>query len=81
MATTREASLRSYRAPVPAEDHAGRAVRYLSAAARLSLGWVFLWAFLDKVFGWGRATAAGKGWIDGGSPTAGLAALTYGLMT
>ena len=64
-----------HRRPPPArapEDRAGRAARYLGAAARLSLGWVFLWAFLDKVFGWGRATAAGEGWIDGGSPTAGF---------
>ena len=58
--------------PPTVEDRAGRTVRYLSALARLSLGWIFLWAFLDKVFGWGLATAAGKGWIDGGSPTAGF---------
>ena len=55
-----------------AETSEGRAARYLSAVTRLSLGWVFLWAFLDKVFGWGFATAAGQGWIDGGSPTAGF---------
>jgi len=39
---------------------------------RLSMGWIFLWPFIDKVFGLGFATEAGKGWIDGGSPTAGF---------
>jgi thiosulfate dehydrogenase [quinone] large subunit len=31
-----------------------------------------LWAFIDKVFGFGYATPSGKGWIDGGDPTAGF---------
>lgn len=39
---------------------------------RLSLGWVFLWAFLDKLFGWGFATAPEKAWLAGGSPTTGF---------
>ncbi|MFI6585474.1 hypothetical protein [Embleya sp. NPDC050493] len=39
---------------------------------RVLLGFVFLWAFLDKTFGLGYATASGKGWIDGGSPTKGF---------
>jgi thiosulfate dehydrogenase [quinone] large subunit len=39
---------------------------------RIVLGFVFLWAFLDKLFGWHYATPAGKGWIDGGSPTKGF---------
>lgn len=45
---------------------------WLSALLRISLGWIFLWAFLDKLFGWGFATEAGAGWIDGGSPTFGF---------
>lgn len=40
--------------------------------ARLSLGWVFMWAFLDKTFGLGRATESAEAWIDGGSPTFGF---------
>lgn len=44
----------------------------LLAALRVVTGFVFLWAFLDKTFGWGYATPAGKGWIDGGSPTKGF---------
>ncbi|QYC45519.1 hypothetical protein Nocox_39880 [Nonomuraea coxensis DSM 45129] len=48
------------------------AVDYVWAVARISLGWVFLWAFLDKTFGWGFATPAAKAWINGGSPTTGF---------
>ncbi|MDV9177050.1 hypothetical protein R6V09_43855, partial [Streptomyces sp. W16] len=40
---------------------------YAFASLRLLTGFVFLWAFLDKTFGFGYATASGKGWIDGGS--------------
>ena len=39
---------------------------------RLALGWIFLWAFLDKVFGLGFATTPGKAWINGVSPTYGF---------
>lgn len=40
------------------------------------MGWIFLWPFLDKVFGFGFATAKEAAWIAGGSPTTGF--LTYG---
>ncbi|WP_182909643.1 hypothetical protein [Microbispora sp. H13382] len=46
--------------------------RYAWAAARIAIGWVFLWAFLDKTFGFGFATPAAKAWINGGSPTTGF---------
>mgnify|MGYP006929328070 CR=1 FL=1 len=36
------------------------------------MGWIFLWAFLDKTFGLGFATAPGNAWIIGGSPTDGF---------
>lgn len=45
---------------------------YAFASLRLLTGFVFLWAFLDKTFGFGYATPSGKGWIDGGSPTQGF---------
>ncbi|MFH8476200.1 hypothetical protein [Streptomyces sp. NPDC018000] len=45
--------------------------RHALASLRILTGFVFLWAFLDKTFGLGYATASGKGWIDGGSPTKG----------
>jgi thiosulfate dehydrogenase [quinone] large subunit len=46
--------------------------RYAWFAARIGMGFIFLWAFVDKVFGFGFATSADKGWIDGGSPTKGF---------
>ncbi|MGB9376325.1 MAG: hypothetical protein WCB04_02315 [Mycobacteriales bacterium] len=49
-----------------------RSYRYTLAAIRLCIGWVFLWAFLDKMFGLGHETPAKGAWIDGGSPTAGF---------
>jgi len=47
------------------------------ALARVMLGFIFLWTFLDKAIGLGFATAADKAWINGGSPTAGF--LTNGV--
>jgi thiosulfate dehydrogenase (quinone) large subunit len=49
-----------------------RTVNYLLAGIRLALGWVFLWAFLDKTFGLGHSTESAKSWLNGGSPTAGF---------
>ncbi|HEY4515757.1 MAG TPA: hypothetical protein VJH67_01050 [Candidatus Paceibacterota bacterium] len=43
---------------------------------RLGMGFIFLWAFLDKTFGLGFATVAEKSWMNGGSPTYGF--LTMG---
>jgi thiosulfate dehydrogenase [quinone] large subunit len=54
------------------ETRAGKAFRYVAAALRLSLGWVFFWAFLDKTFGLGFATPEQNAWINGGSPTKGF---------
>ncbi|MEV6492341.1 DoxX family membrane protein [Actinoplanes sp. NPDC051633] len=42
------------------------------AVFRISTGFVFLWAFLDKTFGLGYATPAERAWINGGSPTKGF---------
>ena len=53
-------------------DRSAVAVRYLLAGIRLALGWVFLWAFLDKAFGLGHDTPAAKSWLSGGSPTKGF---------
>lgn len=59
-----------------AETLRERAARYVLAGTRLALGWIFLWAFIDKLFGLGMATEAKNAWIDGGSPTKGF--LTFG---
>jgi thiosulfate dehydrogenase [quinone] large subunit len=42
--------------------------------ARLSLGWIFFWAFWDKLLGLGFSTAADKAWVLGNSPTYGFLA-------
>lgn len=44
------------------------------AVLRIALGFVFLWAFADKAFGWGYSTPSARSWIDGGSPTKGFLA-------
>jgi thiosulfate dehydrogenase [quinone] large subunit len=49
-----------------------KALSYVWAATRLGLGWIFLWAFLDKAFGLGHETASADSWIHGGSPTEGF---------
>jgi thiosulfate dehydrogenase [quinone] large subunit len=48
------------------------AVRWLLAGIRVALGWIFLWAFLDKMFGLGHDTTSAKSWLHGGSPTKGF---------
>ncbi|MEU4422986.1 DoxX family membrane protein [Actinoplanes sp. NPDC024001] len=42
------------------------------AVLRISTGFVFLWAFFDKMFGLGYATPTERAWINGGSPTKGF---------
>ena len=68
---TPAAHLEQVEAPGSMLTHA--AARTL-AVLRVSLGFVFLWAFLDKTFGFGYATPAAKAWINGGSPTKGFLA-------
>ena len=49
-----------------------RATAYVLATLRLVVGFTFLWAFLDKLFGWGFATPSERSWLNGGSPTKGF---------
>ena len=60
-----------------------RVACYAWAAARLSIGFVFLWAFLDKLLALGYSTGTDRetgaidrfgdaAWINGGSPTRGF---------
>ena len=41
------------------------------AGLRIVLGFTFLWAFVDKLFGFGFATPSERAWLNGGSPTTG----------
>lgn len=47
-------------------------VWYALAATRILIGFIFLWAFFDKLLGLGFATPAAKAWLNGGSPTTGF---------
>ncbi|PIR88551.1 MAG: hypothetical protein COU09_01730 [Candidatus Harrisonbacteria bacterium CG10_big_fil_rev_8_21_14_0_10_44_23] len=55
-----------------------RKSKTLLSILRIALGWLFFWAFLDKLFGLGFSTCAKIGpmcsdaWLKGGSPTAGF---------
>jgi len=59
------------------------AARRVLAGLRLSMGFIFMWAFLDKLFALGFSTgrleggnidffAQGGAWLNGGSPTRGF---------
>lgn len=51
--------------------------KIIIVSMRLVMGFIFLWAFIDKLFGLGFATTADKSWINGGSPTSGF--LNFGV--
>ena len=59
--------------PAPATIITTGAAKFL-AVFRVTLGFAFLWAFLDKTFGLHYATPSAKAWINGGSPTKGFLA-------
>lgn len=46
--------------------------RRVLGVLRIVIGWYFLWAFIDKIFGFGYLTGSGKGAIDGGKPAQGF---------
>ena len=53
--------------------------KYFWAGLRISIGFIFIWPFFDKLFGLGFSTAKSQAWINGGSPVAGfLLHSTYG---
>lgn len=53
-------------------------LRYAIAVSRITLGLVFLWAFLDKLLGLRFATPPAKAWVSGGAPTKGFLASVDG---
>ncbi|MGL4744662.1 MAG: hypothetical protein ACRCXL_09800 [Dermatophilaceae bacterium] len=69
--------------PAGADAVGGLWFRRLAGITRLALGWVFLWAFLDKLLAFGFATGRDPetdvvdrlgpaAWVNGGSPTRGF---------
>lgn len=48
--------------------------KYFFGAFRILIGFMFLWTFFDKLFGFGISTAPGKAWINGVSPVTGFLA-------
>lgn len=42
------------------------------AVLRIVMGWTFMWAFVDKLFGLGFATPSERAWINGGTPAQGF---------
>lgn len=47
-------------------------LRKLMAFGRIVIGWLFLWAFLDKLLGLGFSTPSERAWVNGGSPATGF---------
>lgn len=52
--------------------------RFILAFGRIALGWYFIWAFMDKLFGLGYATPAERAWLNGGKPAQGFMANAEG---
>ena len=50
----------------------GKVQGYALGLLRLGMGWILLWAFLDKLFGLGFTTTPDKAWLVGNSPTSGF---------
>jgi len=46
--------------------------KFIWTLLRLSLGFIFIWPFADKLLGLGFNTAKEAAWINGGSPTTGF---------
>ena len=46
--------------------------RRFLAVMRLVMGWTFMWAFVDKLFGLGFSTPSERAWINGGTPAQGF---------
>jgi thiosulfate dehydrogenase [quinone] large subunit len=55
--------------------------KLLLAILRVGMGFIFLWAFLDKTFGLGFSTSHAKAWIYGGLPTAGYLGSNQGFFS
>ncbi|MEU4385655.1 hypothetical protein [Promicromonospora sp. NPDC023805] len=71
-ATSANGTTARKRTAVAARTTGASVARYSFAGVRLLLAVEFLWAFGDKLLGWGRSTPVEGAWINGGSPTEGF---------
>ena len=53
--------------------------QYALSIFRLLIGWLFIWGFLDKMFGLGFETPPEGAWINGGSPSSYVVWVTKGV--
>lgn len=74
MSTTRERPTVTHGTTLTAHHLAPLALAFL----RVSIGFSFLWAFFDKLFGLGYGTPSEKSWLNGGSPTKGFLSSSEG---
>lgn len=72
--TAFKASQRPATEPEATPAYGSPAFRKVLAVLRISVGWLFLWPFFDKLFGLGYMTPSANAWIHGGSPTKGFLA-------
>ncbi|WP_435748228.1 hypothetical protein [Microbacterium sp. PMB16] len=82
MSTSAQATRATARSTAP--DRVVRdspAARILIAATRIALGFVYLWAFVDKLFGFGLATPPEGSVLAGQSPSAGYLSHTEGALS
>lgn len=63
---------------MPARVDVAKPAAYALAATRIVLGLIFLWAFLDKLFGLRHTTPPERAWLEGGSPTQGYLGSSFG---
>ncbi|MHB8633867.1 MAG: hypothetical protein ACYDBQ_07885 [Thermoplasmatota archaeon] len=59
-------------------DEPGSASARALGGLRIVLGLIFLWAFLDKLFGLTYSTPGAASWLAGGHPTAGYLSSSFG---
>lgn len=72
VAGSERAGITGHPEPETVGDAEGKVAPAVWAVTRLAVGFVFLWAFVDKILGLGYATPSERAWINGGSPTAGF---------
>jgi thiosulfate dehydrogenase [quinone] large subunit len=68
----RRNTIRTQRVENASTDTDATVVGKVFAVVRIATGLLFGWAFVDKLFGLGYATASTNAWVNGGSPTKGF---------